>query len=185
MSFSSFAVTMVIGHSHTEKHMAWVRGSLALCGVLVGSALTGCVRQALTDGDAMAIDAAVAKYLRPSLPSTGVAFETRTKIRHEWVESRSSARVVAFATALRAVPVHHDTVYVCSGDPSTCALRNVRTLLSFTNATITGTTAVVRVSRLDCSGYKRIPVTGHDFELHLVRDGKTWRVASQKELRIT
>lgn len=143
--------------------------------------------QTSTDGDAMAIDAAVAKYLRPSLPSTGVAFETRTKIRQEWVESRSSARLGVFAKALQAVPVHHDTVYVCSDrfDPTTCALRNMRTLMSFTDATITGTTAVVRVSRLDSSGYKRIPVTGHDFELHLVRDGKTWRVVSQKELRIT
>jgi len=160
--------------------------------LLVSAAMTmavGCaaaLAQAPSAGDAAAIDAAVAAYLRPSLPKSGVTFETRVREGQSWVESRSAARIAAFARAINGVPVHRDTVAVCaSHSPSSCTLRNATTLLSFTDAVVTGNSAVVQVMRIDLSGIKRIPLNRKEVELHLTRTAAGWQVTEERFLSIS
>ena len=142
--------------------------------------------QSSTEAEANAIDAAVASFLRSSLPTSGVAFETRAKVGGGWTESRSASRIEALARALPGVPVHQDTMIRCGELPSSCSLRGgVRTLLSFADARVSGTSATVRASRVDMTGYTRIPLSRQEFELHLIREGSAWRVVSKRVLSST
>jgi hypothetical protein len=134
--------------------------------------------QVATEPDLTTIDAAGEACLLPSLPVSGVAFESRVKTQHAWVESGSPARPAAFGAALKAVAVHHDTVFVCGRLPSDCSLRRMRMLISFSEPRITGDTAQVKFSRRDRTEFQRTPVGRKDAELQLVRHNGLWRVVS-------
>ena len=156
----------------------------ALAALVLAATSTRLSAQNANEVELTKIDAAVARYLRRDLPAKA-AFETRIKVNNQWVESRSTARLSALATLLHAAPVHHDTIFVCPGDPSTCTLRHVGALLSLSDPTVLGNSATIRVSRLDLSGYKRIPVSRRDFELHLNRNASGWHVESERVLSVT
>ncbi|MEP6621562.1 MAG: hypothetical protein ABJE47_19700 [bacterium] len=126
----------------------------------------------------MAIDAAVAAYLRPSLPKSGLAFEPRAKSNSkEWVNARSASRVAAMGAALGASPVYHDSIYVCGRTPWSCnLLRNTAVLLAFSEPIVTGDKATVHVERLTKTSYERIPVARQRSDLNLVRTRTGWQV---------
>src|SRR5258708_39382313 len=125
---------------HTMKTFSLNRWALSFA--LVPLALGA---QTLTERDAIAIDAAVAACLRPSLPQSGVAFEPRIKTdSREWIGTRSAARIAAMGAALRAVPVNHDSIYVCGRAPSSCTLlRGTEVLFAFNDPVVRCDTATV------------------------------------------
>lgn len=137
--------------------------------------------QSTSDREVIAIDAAIAAYLRPSLPKAGVLFEPRVRMTTgQWQDIRSSARVSALALALGGSAASHDSVYTCGAMPSECTLRNASIMLSFTDPMITGNTAVVRMTTLFQTGIKRIPIGRRASEIRLERSGAAWRVVSSQ-----
>jgi hypothetical protein len=139
--------------------------------------------------DIVKIEIATATYLRDSLPTSGVVFETRVKRgpgTGGWVEARSAERVRAIATALRATPGHTDSIHVCNGaSPSSCSLRNTSAIVAIFDPIISGSTAHVTVRRLDSTHLKRVPVRRLDLVVELVREAGKWRVVGSRMISVT
>lgn len=133
----------------------------------------------------MAIDAAVASYLGPKLPKSGVVFEARIRTAHGWGAQRSPARLSALSALGKSA--HRDSIYTCErGLPSSCTLRNARALVALSDPIISGdASAVVHVELLTLSGLPRIPVTRKNTQLRLVKERTGWRVVSSEVTSIT
>ena len=96
------------------------------------------------------------------------------------VNTRSPLRAAALASALGATPANSDTIVVCAGTlPSDCHLRKVKALVTFSDPTVTGNTALSHVHVTTKGPSLRMPITRSEKELQLELTSKGWKVTRE------